>query len=113
MHFRHLPRRPHMCVYWSGRGCVCVARSCWCVFVSYLVLWVGVGDFERGHGCRHGFHGCEDVLKDAFGEGLPLLLGEASAVDDPHLSEEGGFTTFPSAWRVKWERLGSPMLPSG
>lgn len=83
------------------------------MFVFYLVLWVRVGDFERGHGCRHGFHGREDVLKDAFGEGLPLLLGEASAVDDPHLSEEGGFTTFPSAWWVKWERLGSPMLPSG
>lgn len=83
------------------------------MFVFYLVLWVGVGDFERGHGSRHGFHGREDVLKDAFGEGLPLLLGEAPAVDDPHLSEEGGFTAFSGTWWVTWERLRSPTLPSG
>lgn len=65
------------------------------MFAFYLVLWVGVGDFEGAHGSRHGLHGREDVLEDAFGEGLPLLLGEASAVDDPHLAEEGGFTAFP------------------
>lgn len=40
----------------------------------YLVLWVGVGDFERGHGSSHGLNGCEDVLKDAFGEGPPLFF---------------------------------------
>lgn len=25
---------------------VCVLLSCWRVFAFYLVLWVGVGDFE-------------------------------------------------------------------
>lgn len=40
----------------------------------YLVLWVGVGDFECGHGSRHGLHSGENVLEDAFGKGLPLLL---------------------------------------
>lgn len=41
---------------------------------AYLVLRVGVGDFECGHGSYHGLYGCKDVLEDAFGEGLPLLL---------------------------------------
>lgn len=62
----------------------------------YLVLWVGVGDFECGHGSRHGLHGSENILKDAFGEGPPLLLREASSVDDPHLSDKGGFSALPS-----------------
>lgn len=91
--------------------CVCV-----CVFVYtsvflltqvcvYLVLWVGVGDFECGHGCCHGLNCCEDVLKDAFGEGPPLLLRETTTMDDPHLSEKGGFPTLPSTWSIKGERL--------
>lgn len=40
----------------------------------YLVLGVEVGDSESGHGSRHGLHGTEDVLEDAFGKGPPLLL---------------------------------------
>lgn len=62
-----------------------------------LVLRVGVGDFERGHGPRHGLHGGEDVLVDALGEALPVILGEAAAVDDAHLTDEGGLAALPGA----------------
>lgn len=65
--------------------------------VSDLVLRVGVGDFQRGHGPRHGLHGGEDVLVDALGEAPPVLLGEAAAVDDPHLANEGGLAALPGA----------------
>lgn len=56
----------------------------------HLILRVGVGDFECSHGSRHGLHGGEDVLVNALGKALPVLLREASAVDDPHLTDEGG-----------------------
>lgn len=64
---------------------------------SDLVLWVGVGDFECSHGARHGLHGGEDVLIDALGEALPVLLGEAAAVDDAHLADESGLPALPGA----------------
>lgn len=67
---------------------------------SDLILRVGVGDFERGHGPRHGLHGGEDVLVDALGEALPVLLGEAAAVDDAHLADEGGLPALPGACTV-------------
>lgn len=79
-----------VCVY-GGEG----ADSDVCV--SNLVLRVGEGDFQRGHGPRHGLHGGEDVLVDALGEAPPVLLGEAAAVDDPHLSDEGGLAALPGA----------------
>lgn len=63
----------------------------------YLVLWVGVRDFECGHSSCHGLHGCEDVLKDAFGKGPPFLFREATTMDNPHLTDEGGFPTLPSS----------------
>lgn len=68
---------------------------------SDLVLRVGVGDFEHGHGPRHGLHGGEDVLVDALGEALPVLLGEAAAVDDAHLADEGGLPALPGACTVQ------------
>lgn len=91
----HLCR--HLCLFVTDCVFTCNWERLW-HWSMYLVLWVGVGDSEHGHGSRHGLHGCEDVLKDAFGEGFPLLLWEASSVDDPHLSDEGGFPALPSTW---------------
>lgn len=77
--------------------------------LPHLILRVGVGDFERGHGSCHGFHGSEDVLVDALGEALPVLLGEASAVDDPHLTDEGGLAALTGS--CTGQRMGGVRIP--
>lgn len=55
--------------------CVCLYAGVFMPLLRvYLVLGVEVGDFQCGHGSRHGLHGCEDVLEDAFCKGPPLLF---------------------------------------
>lgn len=79
-----------------------------CVY-PHLILRVGVGDFECGHGSCHGLHGGEDVLVNALGEALPVLLGEASAVDDPHLTDEGGLATLTGSYMR--QQMGVVRIP--
>lgn len=62
-----------------------------------LILWVGIGQSEGDHGPGHSFYSREDVLVDELGEVPSFLLREASSMDDPHLSDEGGFPTLPCA----------------
>ena len=89
-----------VCVCVSLCACVCVslcACVCGCLGASDLVLCVGVRDLQGLHGSGQGLNGGEDVLEDALSEGLPLVIREAPAMDDPHLADEGGLATLPRA----------------
>lgn len=66
-------------------------------WLTYLVVLVFVGDLERLHGSDHRLHGCEDVLVDQFGETPFVLVGVASAMDNPHLLDKRALPAFSSA----------------
>lgn len=51
------------------------------------------------HGCDHGSHCFEYVLEDGRGEGPPVFLRIAFAMDDPHLLDEGAFSTLARTYR--------------
>lgn len=63
---------------------------------AYLVCGVGEGETERLHGSDHGLHGQVDVLEDQLGVAPLVLVRVASAVDDPHLFDEGALPALPS-----------------
>lgn len=62
-------------------------------FSSYCISVICERDPELVHGCDHGLHRLKYIVEDGLGEGPSVFLRIAFSMDDPHLLNEGAFST--------------------